>query len=188
MSDGVYDDYEDLPLSAAAPGRLSGWPADRLVLSARVLPGAVIAASSVLFGLWVAHRGPAIAPLEGASAPKINSVANANSAAKSDRARPAVASAFGSLALSRDLLRLESASPSEVGRFGSLAPIGSPPPSTAPAVASSGRFALDDAYGMADDSLSEPRDCHADAVRRAQGQVNDAMDRAAIYGSGYYRY
>jgi UrcA family protein len=48
--------------------------------------------------------------------------------------------------------------------------------------------ALDDAYGMADDSLSEPRDCHADALRRAQSQVSDAMDRAAIYGSGYYRY
>jgi UrcA family protein len=43
--------------------------------------------------------------------------------------------------------------------------------------------ALDDAYGMAPDSLSEPRDCHRDAVRRAEGQVRAAIDGANYYGT-----
>jgi UrcA family protein len=38
--------------------------------------------------------------------------------------------------------------------------------------------ALDDAYGTADPSLSEPRDCYADARARAQRQVREAIDIA----------
>jgi UrcA family protein len=43
--------------------------------------------------------------------------------------------------------------------------------------------ALDDAFGVADPALTEPADCRADARRRAQGQV-----REAIYRANYYRY
>jgi UrcA family protein len=47
---------------------------------------------------------------------------------------------------------------------------------------------LDDTYGKADESLSEPRDCHADAVRRARGQVDDAIDRAGYMSASAYDY
>jgi UrcA family protein len=42
---------------------------------------------------------------------------------------------------------------------------------------------LDDAFPTGLDTMPEPRDCRADAVRRAQAQVDDAVDRAI-----YYRY
>jgi UrcA family protein len=48
--------------------------------------------------------------------------------------------------------------------------------------------ALDDAYPRGVDSLVEPRDCHADALKRAQGQIADAIDRANFYSSGFYGY
>jgi UrcA family protein len=41
--------------------------------------------------------------------------------------------------------------------------------------------ALDDAYGVADPSLTDPSDCRADAKRRAQDQVDNAIDYANDY-------
>jgi UrcA family protein len=41
--------------------------------------------------------------------------------------------------------------------------------------------ALDDAYGIADPALTDPSDCRGDAVRRAQDQVDNAIDYANDY-------
>jgi UrcA family protein len=42
-------------------------------------------------------------------------------------------------------------------------------------------YALDDAFPPNFDSMDEPRDCRAAAVRRAQVQVHEAIDRANYY-------
>jgi UrcA family protein len=42
--------------------------------------------------------------------------------------------------------------------------------------------ALDDIAPSGFDTMMEPRDCHADAMRRAQGQVDAVIDSANYYG------
>jgi hypothetical protein len=96
MSEVVYEEYSGIPLSASALGRLK-WM--------RALPGVAIAASSVAL-LHVAMIR------QSASPPQTPVVANVS----------LPANPFGVLTADSSLLRLDSVSPTELGRFGSLAP------------------------------------------------------------------
>jgi Protein of unknown function (DUF2778) len=120
MSDGVYEDYAGIPLSALPLGRLK-WM--------RALPGVAIAASSVAL-LYVATARHSAPPPQFAS----------------QEAQPAV-NPFGSLTPGSDSLRLDSVSPAELEQFGSLSPKFESGQPAAPPVASGDRFSTNTPFG-----------------------------------------
>ena len=101
----------------------------------RVLPGVAIAASSALLCLWNLYVRPATEYSRPAVPAKVAEVANI------------AANPFGALTSSSDLLRLDSVSPEELGKFGSLSPVELTAPSNVPLPPEPNRFSLDGSYG-----------------------------------------
>jgi len=126
MSQGVYQIYEGLAVEAPLKARIG---------QMRALPGVAIAATSALLCLWVLYGKPNAAP------PALPLAARpANSTPDTTAANP-----FGALSDSAGLLRLESVTPQELGRFGSLS---SAPLSAPVALADAlGHFSLNGPYG-----------------------------------------